>query len=100
MSRFLGVVQTVLNPVLTALGVAVALHAIFGIRTTLLPLVWAVLSGVPLLVIGAFAIAGSPSTIRGPAGEGSLIPGAQIKLIGVWLLLNAPIQLLVLSDFT
>ena len=92
--------QTVLSPLLTVLGAAVALRAILGLRTTALPLVWAVVSGVPLLVIGAFAIAGSPSTIKGPAGEGSLIPGAQAKLIGVWLLLNAPIQLLVLSDFT
>ena len=47
MSRLLGVVQTVLSPVLTVLGAAVALRAILGLRTTAVPLVWAVFSGVP-----------------------------------------------------
>ena len=59
-----------------------------------MPFVWAVLSALPLCVIGAFAVGGAPSTVKGPNGEGSLLPGAQAKLLSVWVCLNAPIHLL------
>ena len=86
--------HVVITPLVSLLAAAVGLNTFLLLRQTALPLLWAVLSAVPLLVIGIFAVAGSPSTIKGPNGEGSLLPGAQAKLLGVWVLLNAPIQLL------
>jgi hypothetical protein len=84
-----------LTALLTLLAVAVALHALRLLRrTSALPLLWALFTAVPLGVIGVFAVAGSPSTIKGKNGEGSLLPGAKVKLLGVWVLLNTPVQLL------
>ena len=83
-----------LTHILSILSLAAAVHSVHLLRASVVPLVFAVLSAVPLLVISAYAIAGSPSTIKGANGEGSLIPGAKAKLLAVWLGLNAPVQLL------
>ena len=80
---------------LQAAALALALHSLKLARAvSLLPLLWAVATAVPLLVIAVYAIAGSPSTIKGANGEGQLVAGAQPILLAVWLVMNLPVQLL------